>query len=185
MTGSKDKTIGIVANGQLCCRLLKAHQSPISALTHIQGAVLASGDDDGTIKVWDVRGHAETAVKPVLTFAQQHETITEFAVEESRGTLLATSNEGTLTAYDLRQPKGAVQDQSNCFEEDLLSLAVLKGGSKVVVGSQEGNLHIFSRELLQVSDDRIVGHPLSVDTIVYIYVQTHQNDRRKWTMRRS
>jgi len=168
LTGSKDKSIGIVSNGQLACRLQKSHNSPISALIHLEGAILASGDEDGAIKVWDIRAQGDSAVKPMLHFTQQEDTITEFAIDENKGCLLATSNDGTLVSYDLRQPKGIVQDQSNSFEEDLLSLEILKDGKKVIVGSQEGNLHLFSRELLQVSDDRIKGHPGSIDTIAKI-----------------
>ena len=179
LTGSKDKSIGIVSNGQLCCRLQKAHKAPISALTHIESGIFASGDDDGGLKIWDIRSQAETAVKPVISFSQQTETITELVMEEDKGTLLATSNDGTLTAYDLRQTKGGIQDHSNSFEEDLLSLAVLKHGSKVVVGSQEGSLHIFSRGLLQVSDDRLKGHPLSVDTIVLIGITKNRQKSMK------
>ena len=35
---------------------MNAHDAPIHALTHIEnGNILATGDDDGVIKIWDLR----------------------------------------------------------------------------------------------------------------------------------
>eukprot|EP00826_Nyctotherus_ovalis_P055401 TRINITY_DN7351_c0_g1_i1.p1 TRINITY_DN7351_c0_g1~~TRINITY_DN7351_c0_g1_i1.p1 ORF type:complete len:325 (+),score=65.45 TRINITY_DN7351_c0_g1_i1:212-1186(+) len=168
LTGSADMSVVITENGQFCCRLREAHNSPLTALVHIENAVFATGDEDGVIKVWDIRAQSETALKPMMVFKKQEDTISEFALDESKGCLMATANDGTLAAYDLRKIGGELQDISNSFEEDLLSLAVLKGGKKVVVGSQEGSLHLFSRELLQVADDRIKGHPGPVETIAKV-----------------
>jgi len=165
LTASKDKSVVITENGQFCCRIQKTHKAPLSALIHIENTVFATGDDNGVVKVWDIKSQSQTALKPVMSFEVQLDTITEFALDEFKGCLIATSNDGTLTAYDLRKVGGEVQDRSNSFEEDLSSLALLKSGNKVAVGSITGRLHLFSRELLQVSDDRISGHPESVESI--------------------
>ena len=55
-SGSSDQTIGIVTNGELMHQTKIAHDSPINCLKYIENnAVIASGDDDGCIKVWDFR----------------------------------------------------------------------------------------------------------------------------------
>ena len=57
-TGSKDKSIGIIdQNGQLKSHLKDASQDSISTLCFLNNDILASGDDDGYIKVWDLRSN--------------------------------------------------------------------------------------------------------------------------------
>lgn len=45
-------------------------------------------------------------------------------------------------------------------------MALIKGGNKVVVGTQEGPLHIFSWGKFGDMDDRLVGHEGSVDCLL-------------------
>jgi WD40 repeat protein len=55
-TSSSDGSIGVVSNGKLEGQLTGAHPAPINSLIHIENnTVLASGDDDGMIKIWDLR----------------------------------------------------------------------------------------------------------------------------------
>jgi WD40 repeat protein len=45
-----------VSNGVLEGRLTKAHPTAINSILHIEnGSIIASGDDDGSIKIWDLR----------------------------------------------------------------------------------------------------------------------------------
>lgn len=55
-TSSSDGSIGVISNGKLEGRLANAHPVPINSLMHIENnVILASGDDDGLIKIWDLR----------------------------------------------------------------------------------------------------------------------------------
>jgi len=55
-TGSKDKSISVITNGSVQVKLDEAHPAPVHCITHIEnGNIIASGDDDGLIKVWDLR----------------------------------------------------------------------------------------------------------------------------------
>ena len=55
-TASKDQSMAVITNGQMSGRILDAHDVPIHALLHIQdGNIIATGDDDGLIKIWDLR----------------------------------------------------------------------------------------------------------------------------------
>ena len=62
--------------------------------------MLASGADDGSVKLWDVRQRRETAAFSVHT-----DFVSDFAVHEPRQMLLAVSGDGTLSATDLRNTK--------------------------------------------------------------------------------
>ena len=55
-TASTDGSFGIISNGVLEGRFTKAHDCPINSIIHIEnGTIIATGDDDGTIKIWDLR----------------------------------------------------------------------------------------------------------------------------------
>jgi WD40 repeat protein len=55
-TASADGSIGVVSNGILEGRLTASHPCPINSILHIdQGCIIATGDDDGMIKIWDLR----------------------------------------------------------------------------------------------------------------------------------
>ena len=57
---------------------------------------------------------------------------------------------------------------SEQIEDELLSLVVMKRGRKVVCGSQEGVLDIFSWDEFGDVSDRFPGHPNSVDALLKI-----------------
>jgi len=55
---------------------------------------------------------------------------------------------------------------SDNFEEDLTGLVVCKYGKKVLASSSEGTVNIFSWDWFGDCNDRIVGHPNSIDTMI-------------------
>ncbi|KAI9484803.1 WD40-repeat-containing domain protein [Zychaea mexicana] len=71
--------------------------------------------------------------------------------------------DGYLSTWDIRKPN--VSAMSDNMEDELLSVALVKNGSKAVVGSQEGILSLWSWGDWGDYNDRIVGHPNSIDTI--------------------
>lgn len=53
---SKDKSFSVISNGRVEGCLAGAHDEPINKIAHIEDDhVVATGDDDGTIKIWDLR----------------------------------------------------------------------------------------------------------------------------------
>lgn len=106
--------------------------------------ILVSGDDEGEIKIWDLRTNV-----CVLNYYEQSETITDFAINSDLTFLLSTSVDGTLGVFDLRKAdtsKEKLYALSDCLEEDLLSIAIVKNGNFVLCSSNEGSIyfcHIF------------------------------------------
>jgi len=122
----------------------------------------AVGDDDGSIAVYDVRQK-----KPTRRFSENSDFISGMALGVDGFSLCATSGDGTLAVYDLRKndTKGLIA-MSDFQEDELLSISIVKEGKKVICGSQEGNLLIFSWGDFGDQKDRIKGHPMSIDAMV-------------------
>ncbi|CAG8789782.1 24392_t:CDS:2, partial [Gigaspora rosea] len=76
------------------------------------------------------------------------------------------SGDGTLSIYDIRKPN--LLAMSDNQDDELLSVTVVKNGRKVITGTQGGVINLFSWGEWGDSNDRFVGHPNSVDTIVKI-----------------
>jgi len=134
----------------------KAHDSGINAIM-IQDNNIFTGDDEGVVKVWDDRSK-----KNIRTFAENEDFISDFALHNNM--LLCPSGDGTLSIFDLR--KGKLEAMSEDLEDELLSIVVVKNGSKVICGSQGGLLHFFSWGDWSDANDKFPGHPESIDTIV-------------------
>jgi len=124
--------------------------------------VLATGDDGGAVKLWDLR--KQGVVRSYE--GNQGDFISDLCFVEGENTLLATSGDGSLAVYDVRHNKPhAVSEQ---LDDELLSIAVVKNNSKVICGSQDGILNIYSWGQWDDISDRFPGHPSSVDALVPI-----------------
>ena len=57
LTGSSDRSILAtdVATGKPLARLSNAHKSAVNRISVLDRNLVASGDDDGVVKVWDTR----------------------------------------------------------------------------------------------------------------------------------
>ncbi len=166
-SGSKDKSISMVEQGT-CLRLKNAHEyahtytrNPIYCIRMLGPDLLATGDDEGEIRVWDLKAKNS---KPIMKFTEHEETCTGLAYNEEHTMLVSCSTDGTLATFDLRKPN-ELYAMSDNFEEDLLGVEIMKAGKKVVASSSEGVLNIFSWDWFGDCDDRIVGHSCSVDSI--------------------
>lgn len=148
------------ATGAAACRLEHAHGCGVNTLECIDAAVLASGDDDGVIKLWDVRQR-----EAIGTFETHGDFISDFTYSPDNNSLVASSGDGSISVYDLGTRKLIAQSEDDA-DDELLSVAVLKNGKKVVCGSQEGVVFIYSWGYFNDCSDRFPGHPNSIDALV-------------------
>ncbi|KAI0372471.1 WD40 repeat-like protein [Pilatotrama ljubarskyi] len=153
-----------VATGEVVETRAAAHDAPINRMKRVLPNLLASGDDDGVIKLWDPR-------KPdaVRKYTHHFDFISDFMWLDDKKQLVATSGDGTLSVMDVRSKKLEPVAQSEDQEDELLSILPIKGGQKVVVGTQLGILSIFNRKSgWGDCVDRIPGHPQSIDALCAI-----------------
>ncbi|XP_062144115.1 WD repeat-containing protein 55-like [Alnus glutinosa] len=147
-----------VETGSPNLRLEHAHGDAISRLINLDKTTIATGDDEGCIKVWDTRQRSLCN-----SFDAHCDYVSDITFRS--GTLLATSGDGTLSVCDLRKNK--VQARSEFSEDELLSVVIMKDGQKVVCGSQTGTLLLYSWGCFKDCSDRFIGlSPNSVDALL-------------------
>ncbi|XP_061104530.1 WD repeat-containing protein 55 isoform X2 [Conger conger] len=160
---SKDKSIHImdVEAGKLVSRITKAHSVPINALLLIDENLLATGDDGGTLKVWDMRkGTAFMDLK------HHEDYISGLAIDQAKKILLTSSGDGMLGVFNIKRRRFDLLSE---FQSgDLTSVAIMKHGRKVVCGSSEGTIYIFNWNGFGATSDRFAVRAESVDCIVPI-----------------
>ncbi|KAK3099283.1 hypothetical protein FSP39_002018 [Pinctada imbricata] len=162
-TASKDKSIQTVDlnTGAVKTKISKAHSAPIYSLLETGDNFVATGDDDGHLKVWDMRTNSA-----IMEMKESEEFISDMAIDDQRKILLATSGDGTLTAFNIRKKR--MELQSELFDSEFLSLSLVKHKQKVICGSGEGVLNIFNWGEWGNISDRFPGHPMSVDCMIPI-----------------
>ena len=159
------------------------------------GRLLVTGDDEGVVRLWDERmcggggGRSAAAAAAssvasdappkgcVLSWSDQKDYISGFDAHKDGTTLLASSADCTLGVYDVR--KSAVNNSpkpnkapaprlSDDQEDELLSVCTIKHGRKVVCGSDQGVLSVWSWGTWGDVSDRFPGHPNSIDALLKV-----------------
>ncbi|PQQ04885.1 WD repeat-containing protein 55 [Prunus yedoensis var. nudiflora] len=162
LTGSPDCSILAtdVETGAAIARLEDAHGGAVNKLINLTESTVASGDDEGCIKVWDTRQQS-----CCYSFKVHEEYISDMTFAADSMKILGTSGDGTLSVCNLRRNK--VQAQSEFSEEELLSVVIMKNGRKVVCSSHIGNLLLYSWGCFNDCSDRFVDFsPNSVDVLL-------------------
>ncbi|KAJ4811229.1 WD repeat-containing protein 55 [Rhynchospora pubera] len=148
-----------VETGKTVAHLENAHEEAINRLVNLTDTMIASGDDEGCIKVWDTRQHA-----CCNSFDAHEDYVSDLTFMPDTMQILGTSGDGTLSVCSIKKNK--VQSQSEFSEDELLSLVVMKNGKKVICGTQTGALLLYSWGHFKDCSDRFLGHPMSVDTVL-------------------
>ncbi|KAG8368451.1 hypothetical protein BUALT_Bualt15G0046800 [Buddleja alternifolia] len=162
ITGSPDCSILAtdVETGASIARLENSHGAAINRIVNLTESTIASGDDEGCIKVWDTRQRS-----CCNSFNVHEEYISDMTFASDSMKLIGTSGDGTLSVCNLRSNK--VQTRSEFSEDELLSVVIMKNGRKVICGTQTGALLLYSWGFFKDCSDRFVDlSPNSVDALL-------------------
>lgn len=114
---SADKSFSVVSNGRLEGQLLGAHDEAINCVMHLEDSrIVATGDDDGVVKIWDLRQASQGRKGCVVEFKDHEGTISGMDYAEEHKMLLTAANDGTLGVFDLRKP--LLYAMSDSFGDD-------------------------------------------------------------------
>uniref|UniRef100_A0A8D2JIW9 WD repeat-containing protein 55 n=2 Tax=Varanus komodoensis TaxID=61221 RepID=A0A8D2JIW9_VARKO len=162
-TVSKDKAIHIlsVEEGRLLTRFSKAHNSALNSLLVVDEHLLATGDDSGELKVWDLRKGTS-----VMETKQHEEYISDMVLEGNRRLLLTTSGDGTMGVFNIRRRRFELLSEPQ--KGDLTAISLMKRGKKVACGSSEGTIYLFNWDGFGATSDRFALQAESVDCMVAV-----------------
>ncbi|KAH1219936.1 WD repeat-containing protein 55 [Glycine max] len=138
LTGSPDCSILAidVETGSTIARVDNAHESAVNRLINLTESTVASGDDDGCIKVWDTRERS-----CCNSFNVHEDYISDITFASDAMKLLATSGDGTLSVCNLR--RNTVQARSEFSEDELLSVVLMKlDEDRIITGSENGIINL-------------------------------------------
>ncbi|XP_029381928.1 WD repeat-containing protein 55 [Echeneis naucrates] len=160
---SRDKAVHLldVERGQLVTRIRGAHSAPINSLLLVDENLLATGDDGGTLKVWDMR--KGTAI---MDLKHHEDYISDITVDQNKKILLTASGDGTMGVFNIKRRRFELLSEYQ--SGDLTSVALMKRGRKVVCGSSEGTIYIFNWNGFGATSDRFAVKAESVDCILPI-----------------
>ncbi|KAJ3352172.1 WD domain repeat-containing protein 55 [Allomyces javanicus] len=160
---STDKSIQVMdtETKQVFLKKAKAHDDGINTLLPLNETLVASGDENGVVRVWDLR-----AKNIVQEWHEHEDLVTDLHFVPHKKTIVSTGADGYLSVYDLR--KKDVVARSDQMEVEMLCVAPVRNGKRLVVGNSDGSLSIWSWGWWGDFKDRFPGHPASVDTVVAI-----------------
>ncbi|KAL0487517.1 hypothetical protein AKO1_008641, partial [Acrasis kona] len=135
---SADKSINAVnvERNKTKWQVKDAHAHAINTFIVCDENLIATGDDDGYIKVWDVRQK-----KCAASFEEHGDFVSDFDYNPEKNVLYATSGDGCLSLYDLRAAD--VMTVSTQAKQDFLAVNEMGRGEIVIVGTGKGHLLTF------------------------------------------
>lgn len=97
---AKDKSIMIsdVETGKLVSFFDDAHPAPLYRVYVINENLIATGDDDGTVKLWDLRRKQNACI---FSLKKNEDYISDIITNEQQRHLVCSSGDGSLTTIDL------------------------------------------------------------------------------------
>uniref|UniRef100_T1PCC7 WD repeat-containing protein 55 homolog n=1 Tax=Musca domestica TaxID=7370 RepID=T1PCC7_MUSDO len=163
LTCSKDKSIMItdMETEKLKKFYESAHEEPINKLHVIDENLFATGDDGGTVKLWDLRTKNE-----IFALKEVEDYVTQMLTNEAGKLLLVTSGDGYLTTLNIGARKLYVQSEP--YEEELTCMGTYRGDSKLVVGTSKGNLYTFNWGQFGYHSDKFPGVKSSMSEMIPI-----------------
>jgi WD40 repeat protein len=104
-TGSADKSFGVITNGKMQGQIKDAHPSPVHVVKHLEdNNMIATGDDDGMIRIWDLRMAQQGKKHAICMEFTDHEgTILSMDYKKNLNQLVTASTDGMLGVFDLRK----------------------------------------------------------------------------------
>lgn len=160
---ARDRTIMVtdVETGKLKRFWDDAHEEPVYTMTMIGENTFATGDDDGMVKMWDLRQK-----ESIFKLKEADDFISCIITNEQKKYLLVTSGDGYLTTINIPQRKMYVQSEP--YEEELTCMGVFRKDSKLVVGSSKGNFYTFNWGQFGYHCDAFTGPKAGVNKMVPI-----------------
>jgi len=169
ISGGADKSFQIMDTEtfKLISKVSDAHEVPLYKVKAINENLIATGDEDGTVKLWDKR-LCSNMTKSVMEDSNSldGEVSDFFHTNQDPNYLVASSGEGIIQGYNLAGKKPDMQ--SEVYEGAMNCMAVVHRDSKLIVGCDDGKLYMFNWREFGHWSDRFPGHPGTINSILAV-----------------
>jgi len=165
-----DKTLRAIdlRQGEISRTLHQTHSDNPHCLAVVDQNLLATGDEEGYVKVWDLR-HQDG--KPVMS--QQTEkltgaTVNNIFVDDAGKYIWAVADNGCMATFNARQRK-FIMETNKPSEFEFNCGSTIKENSKLVVGTGEGVLHLYNwSQYAAPSDSFSAAGGASIDSLARV-----------------
>ncbi|KAG5490626.1 hypothetical protein JKF63_00747 [Porcisia hertigi] len=143
------------------------HKYGISSLNVCDENLIATGDDDGLVAVWDMRER-----KPVHTYHEHGDYVSQLCYFTDAQELVSSSGDTCLGAYDMRA--GKIRDFSVRRKDELNCFAFINSSGigntafipSIVCGTPHGGLPIWKYGSWTRPYDVMESHPAECEAII-------------------
>lgn len=162
-TTAKDKAIIAtdVETGKLKQCFENAHEDPIYKLLALDSNKVVTGDDSGTVKLWDMRKQ-----NAIFSLKIGEDYISDMLTNEAQKYLVCSGGDGTLTSIDLKGSK--IYTSSEQYETELTCMGLFRSETKLLVGSSVGKFYLFNWKEFGLHSDEYVGQKHSIQCMIPI-----------------
>ncbi|KAL3786293.1 hypothetical protein ACHAW5_005666 [Stephanodiscus triporus] len=144
-----------------CVQQWKVNRDYISDLTSDDdGNTIFATSGDGTLSVFDVRYAARGGGGGGVTSSRSVMIAQQSAIDERRRGSNNINNDKTWETSGYAK--------SDEMEDELLSVVLMKNSQKLLVGTQDGTLCLYSYGKWEDMSDRYPGHPHSIDALLKV-----------------
>lgn len=116
-----------------------AHEHPVYTMTVIGENMFATGDDNGVVKLWDLRQRGNT---PAFSLKEMEDYVSAIITNRDAKYLVCASGDGSLTTINI--PGKKLYVQSEAYDEELTCLGLFKFERKLLTASSKGKMYIFN-----------------------------------------
>ena len=162
-----------VETSQVVFKAIKCHSSPLYKVKPMTEHLFATGDEDGTVKLWDSRQNPTNDKNGSFGQVMEAKPFEEFVsdiffnpnLDEGRR-MVVSSGEGTLQSFNVRGKRPDIQSEQ--YNSELTSLACVHRDSKLVAGSGDGKLYMFNWGEFGYHSADFPGHPDAINDLVAV-----------------
>ncbi|XP_046488094.1 WD repeat-containing protein 55 homolog [Neodiprion pinetum] len=140
LSTAKDKSILLtdVETENLTRLYENSHEDPVSTLTVIDENLFATGDDNGTVKLWDMRQKGDL---PLFSLKEMEDYVSAMVTTSEKKYLACASGDGSLTTLNMTARRMHVQSEE--YEQELTCLGLFKSETKLLAGDSKGRMYVF------------------------------------------
>ncbi|KAL4706033.1 hypothetical protein ACJJTC_014255 [Scirpophaga incertulas] len=162
-TTAKDKAIMAtdVTTGKLKHCYENAHNEPVYTMLTLDNGKLVTGDDEGTVKLWDMRKS-----DPIFSLKIGEDHISDMVTNDAQKYLVCSGGDGILTSIDLKASK--IYTTSEDYNTELTCMGLFRSDTKLLVAGTNGKLYLFNWKQFGLHCDEFIGYKHAIQCMVPI-----------------